>query len=216
MRPRKHGGKAPIATSSLYLRGALTVVNSGVVDIRATYQDVTGSMRLNVTKNQPPSQNQPPPQTRYFTLAGVISDGSTLRAISGAIVSATDSSGTTRTSTTDEGGHYSIATLREGSVSVSITAARFQSANRSTTLSADTQLDVLLTRVTTTPPQSGNSCTSVPSSAACGRPTARAMTGRGRALKTDREPAPRTAGCRVGCVRGPSANNRCVEGGQWA
>jgi hypothetical protein len=92
----------------------------------------------------------PTPQVRTFTLAGVVVDLSG-RAISNATVAATDSTTTRRTSTTDGNGYYSIAPLREGSVSISVTASSYQSTTRTVTLSSDQRLEMTLFSVASPP-----------------------------------------------------------------
>jgi carboxypeptidase family protein len=96
------------------------------------------------------SEPLPEPAARTFTLAGVISDVSG-RPIAGASVAATDSAGTRRTSTTDGAGYYSIAPLREGPVTVAITASGYQLSTRTVSLSGDTRLDLSIAPSVTSP-----------------------------------------------------------------
>ncbi len=92
------------------------------------------------------------PAAKTFTLAGVISNANTSQALGGATVSATDGTGTTRTATTDGNGYYSLPALREGSVSLTVTASSFQSATRTTNLASDMRFDISLTPIPPPPP----------------------------------------------------------------
>jgi len=107
-----------------------------------------GSVSSAANVSQPP----PEPVARTFTLAGVIGDASTLRALRSAAVTARDSTNQSRTVTTDGNGYYSIAPLREGAVSLTITASGYQSTTRSVTLSSDTSYEVLLLPSAAPPP----------------------------------------------------------------
>ena len=100
----------------------------------------TGSATSVATFSQP----APEPVARTFTLAGVIGDLLSGRAVVGATVAATDSTNTRRTSTTDGNGYYSIAPLREGSISVTITATGYQATTRTVALTSDTRFEPLI------------------------------------------------------------------------
>ena len=136
----------------------------------------TGSATSSTTFSQP----APEPVARNFTLAGVISDFSG-RPVSAATVAATDSTNTRRTSTTDGNGYYSIAPLREGSVTVTVTATGYQSSTRAVTLTGDLRLELLIAP-TSTPPTASLSC-GAPAVVTCingghqGTPTARCADG---------------------------------------
>jgi len=133
----------------------------------------------------------PPPQTT-FTIAGVVSEEPGGKAIVGASVGVVDGVNAGRSGTTDGNGYYSIPGLRGGSFTLRATKAGYETADRGLTLSADTPVDLRMRASAPAPvppppapvppptPPSGDgvTCTgSTPSTAPCGRPTARCNDG---------------------------------------
>ena len=157
--------------------GTLNAVTS--VNVTVAWSDDSGRTS-SATSNATFSQPAPEPVARNFTLAGVISDLSG-RPVSAATVAATDGTNTRRTSTTDGNGYYSIAPLREGSVTVIVTATGYQSLNRTVTLTGDLRLELLIAP-NSAPPPTQLSC-GAPAIVTCingghqGTPTARCTDG---------------------------------------
>jgi hypothetical protein len=131
-------------TSSITTSATSVTVTVGWSDDSGRPGSVTGATSI--------SEPAPAPVARTFTLAGVITDVSTMRAIRGATVTARDSTNQSRTGTTDGNGYYSLAPLREGAIALSISATGFQATTRTVTLSADTSYEVLLQPNTVAPP----------------------------------------------------------------
>ena len=135
----------------------------------------SGTVSSSASVTQPP----PPAVVRVFTLVGVISDITAGRAVAGATVAAVDSTSTRRTSVTDGNGYFSIASLREGSIALTITATGYQTTTRTVSLSADTKYDVLVA-ASAQPPVTSLSC-GAPQVVTCingghqGTPTARCV-----------------------------------------
>lgn len=116
---------------------------------------------------------QPAP-ARFFTLVGTVIDAGTVRPVVGATVRAVDARGASLTASTDGNGYYSLVPLVEGAVNLTVTAGGYQTASRSTTLTQDSSLTILIQPTQSTP---GGGCASPPGSADCGRPTARCNDG---------------------------------------
>jgi len=151
------------AIATVSASGVVSLVASGTFQVRAVYQGTTGSRDL-VSSVTPPPLN--------FAIDGLVKDSSG-RPIGSASVVATDSAGTRHTRTADGGGYFHMAPVRSGAVSFSFAAIGFNATTRSVTLTADMRLsDTVLTAVAPPPPSSSMTCTNVPSSAPCGRPTA--------------------------------------------
>jgi hypothetical protein len=92
---------ATIATVSA--TGVLTVLGSGQVEVRATYQNVTGAMNLLVSAPRPTT----------FAISGVaIETPPSGKVVSGVVVQVTEGPDAGQTATTDEGGLYRFASLR--------------------------------------------------------------------------------------------------------
>lgn len=154
------------ALASISASGAMQALASGDIQVRATYQGVSGTRDLRLTVTP----------VRTFTLAGVVADMNG-RALAGASVSARDEAGNTRSGTTNGDGYFSLAPLREGSVTVNVSASGYVATSRTVALGSDTRMpDILLAPAATTPTPS-NSCSGVPSRADCGTPTARCNNG---------------------------------------
>jgi hypothetical protein len=84
--------------------GVLTVVGSGQVDVRATYENVAGSISLLVSG---------PPRPTTFTISGVaIETPPSGKVVSGVVVQVTEGPDAGLTATTDQGGLYRFAALR--------------------------------------------------------------------------------------------------------
>jgi Carboxypeptidase regulatory-like domain/HYDIN/CFA65/VesB-like, Ig-like domain len=158
------GGGAVYAAS--FLSGAIGAGASQAVTVRfkpIAAQNYSGTLTVNGdqtsgintlpisgtgTNPAPP----PAPAAAAFTLAGVILDSASERALRGAVVTATDSVSNRRSSTTDGNGYYSIPALREGAVSVTVSATGYQTLTRSVTLTADTNFGMFVAPNAAPPP----------------------------------------------------------------
>jgi hypothetical protein len=111
--------------------GAVTVVGTGDVELRATYQNIAGTMRVAVTKT-------PPPAT--FVLTGIVRDSSTRMPLAGVEVRMIgDSDGRT---TTDQVGGYTLDGLPAGRIFVEFTKGSYQLLEISVTMVGNVQWDV--------------------------------------------------------------------------
>jgi hypothetical protein len=98
--------------------GVLTVVGTGEVDVRATYQGVTGSLRLLV--------NRPPSGTTY-TLSGRVREVAPGgRALTGAIATITSGPNTGSVAVSDELGMYRFPLLSSGRFNLEIQKDGYQ------------------------------------------------------------------------------------------
>jgi Carboxypeptidase regulatory-like domain len=96
------------------------------VRVAVTFMDpLSQTGTATATADVPPPVTPPPEPT--FTLAGVVSDESTDRAIRGASVRVLDGSNAGRESSTDSNGYDSIPGLITGSFTVRATADRYES-----------------------------------------------------------------------------------------
>jgi hypothetical protein len=110
------------------------------VKVAVTFMDPLSQIgTATATADVPPPVTPPPEPT--FTLAGVVSDDSTDRAIRGASVRVLDSNG-----------YYSIPGLSTGSFTVRATADRYESRDTGITFDADTRLDLKLRPINNNPP----------------------------------------------------------------
>lgn len=151
------------------------------VQVQLVFTATTGIAGAATQTADVPALAPLPPAARFFTLAGVVTDANTMRPVGGATVRAADTVGTSRTSVTDGNGYYSAPTLREGSVSLLITAIGYQIANRTVSLSGDTRLDILVAPTAPPPPTAPSPPPTTPScgptNASCGVATARCNDG---------------------------------------
>lgn len=90
--------------------GLLTVVHSGRIDVRATYQSVTGSMQLNVEAPQPGP---------LFILSGHVQDNSPDKnPIAGATLRIVSGPDTGATTTSAANGQFGFVALHAGTISL--------------------------------------------------------------------------------------------------
>jgi carboxypeptidase family protein/Big-like domain-containing protein len=108
--------------------GMMTVVGSGDIDVRATYQGVAGSMHLTVHS----------PQT--FTLSGVVAEAPPQ---GGPIVGARVQVVPNDHVFTDAHGVFSIAHVQAGRLILEVTKDGFQTWSNELTISGDTQLPTI-------------------------------------------------------------------------
>jgi hypothetical protein len=108
----------------------------GEADIRATFSNVTGTLRVSVTS--------PPPGT--VTLSGVVTDTITRRPVAGARLEAVTGPNAGRNSTTDGNGFYSLA-LMEDTVLVRVTKTDYETREATFPLRGDVRLDFTMTPI---------------------------------------------------------------------
>jgi len=122
--------------------GVVTVVASGELDVRATYQGASGSLHLLVTM---PPVIAPPPQT--FTLRGLVGEAVPFpQAIVGARIQLSAGAH----AFTDELGAFTLAGILPGRAIIEVTKDFYQTWTDEIEITADTQLSITLVR---TPPQ---------------------------------------------------------------
>lgn len=153
--------------------GMVSAVGAGDADIRATYQNVTGSARITVTRST-------------FRLCGnVREDGG--GGLNGARVEFTDGSNAGKNATTNGAGDYCINDALPGGFTVRASLSGFDNQNLGVGISADTTLNFTLRRNATpvpnppgpTPPGPSPdpvngicNAAAYPSTASCGTPSA--------------------------------------------
>src|SRR5258708_90327 len=104
------------STVSISSTGWVTILALGTVYVRATYQNVSGSMQVRVT---------PPPPAKYF-LSGVVREVQpTSRPIAGAMVRITSGPDMGAHAISDANGLYAITGLSRGFAAVETTAAGY-------------------------------------------------------------------------------------------
>ena len=108
------------------------MVGTGFVELRATYQNVAGTMGVAVTKAPPP----------LFALVGVVRDSSTGAPVAGAqLLMVGDYSDRT---TTDQAGMYTLRDLPLGRIFVEVTKSGYHLLEISPTIIGDGLQDVSL------------------------------------------------------------------------
>jgi hypothetical protein len=151
--------------------GMVTAVAPGEADISASYQSITGRMKITVVP-------------RTANLCGVVreSGGGGIR---GARVEVRDGANAGRTTDSDNGGNYCLNQLEAGNFTLRISLSGYEAVEQFVALSANVTLDVSLRRSSSpaptpppnpnpTPSPNGAQCNAAayPSSAPCGSPSA--------------------------------------------
>jgi hypothetical protein len=117
--------------------GAVTGVAPGDADITATFQTISGRARVSVVR----------PASGTFTISGALRDGTSGGVLPNVLVQAADSTGATHSAMTDASGGYAIAGVSPGPVTLTVTITSYEPMARTVSVSADTRVDLLLTRV---------------------------------------------------------------------
>jgi hypothetical protein len=100
--------------------GVLTVLHSGQVDVRATYQNVTGSMSMTLTAEPPPGS------PTLIILAGIVSETPPgAKSIDGVTVRVTDGPGAGRSTVTDGQGRFGFTEFPAGQVGLEAVKAGY-------------------------------------------------------------------------------------------
>lgn len=122
------------AVAGVTASGLVTAIAAGDADITATYRTISGKLRVTIARPA-------------FTISGTLHDGTSGGVLPRVVVQAVDSSGTTRSTTTDAAGAYAISGVAPGTVTLTITAASYIPMVQTANVSADTRVDLVLTRV---------------------------------------------------------------------
>jgi hypothetical protein len=122
------------AIATISSTGLLTIVASGDMEARATYQGVSGSMRLTVTR------------TPRFAVSGIAHEASPdSRLLAGVQVRITDGPDAGQSVVTDANGRFQFAALSAGVVAVEANKGGYDSWKvANLTIDSDRQLDVVL------------------------------------------------------------------------
>ena len=128
------------SVASVSAIGAVTGVAAGDADITATYQTISGKARVTVVR--------PTPGT--FTISGTLRDGTSGGILPNVLVQVTDNTGTTRAARSDASAGYAISGVSSGPVTLTVTATSYQPITQTTSVSADTRADLVLTRLVPT------------------------------------------------------------------
>ncbi len=118
------------AIATVSSTGLVTAVTAGVAEIRATYQNVTGS--LQITVNKPPT----------YTLTGTVTETAphSTTPLNGARVEIIDGANQGKFSLTDSKGQYQITTVLAGSFNVRASLDGYDNTTKLITLNANTTL----------------------------------------------------------------------------
>jgi len=126
------------AVATVSSTGMVTAVAQGLVEIRATYFNVTGTLTFEVGGPTP------------FTLRGTVTDNTTGRILTNAFVGAHDTNGGASLAQTDSLGRYTLS-LPRGTVTLSVGATGYLDMAQTIVLLADTTLDFRLMPVAVCP-----------------------------------------------------------------
>jgi len=118
----------------------VTGVVAGEADIAATYQTLSGRVHVTIAR--------PTPGT--FTISGTLRDGSSGGILPRVLVQAADGTGTIRTATSDASGGYEISGVSPGPMTLSVNITSYERLTQTTTVSANTRIDLVLTRLVPT------------------------------------------------------------------
>jgi hypothetical protein len=128
------------SVASVSASGAVTGVAAGDADITATYQTISGKAQVTVVR--------PAPST--FTISGTLRDGPSGGVLPKVLIQAADSTGTTRSAMTDASGGYAISGVSPGPVKLTVAIPGYQPITQTASVSADTRVDLVLTRLVPT------------------------------------------------------------------
>lgn len=115
--------------------GMVTAVATGTADITATYQGVTGSLRVTI------AATPPPPAPSGFSVSGTIKDASTSAAVPGATVTIKNAPAF---ALSDANGRYRVNVSAAGTFVVRVTKVGYEAAEVSVVVSGDTVADVMM------------------------------------------------------------------------
>ena len=123
------------AIATVTAAGFVTAVANGQAMIRATYEGVTGSVRVTVA--------DPAPVSTTFSVSGTISDAVSSAPIAGASVTV---DGIPAFAVTDGNGRYRFTGLKEGKYTLRVAKTGYAAAQLSVVVSGDTLANLTLTK----------------------------------------------------------------------
>ena len=123
------------AAAEVAAGGAVRAVSAGTADIRATFNNVNGSLRLEVV----------PAPVVLPGIAGRVTDATTNQPIGRVEVAVLDGPNAGRQTLTDDAGNYSLTSLTMGSFTVRFVKDGYVTQTRGLTLTADTRIELALT-----------------------------------------------------------------------
>lgn len=116
--------------------GVVTAVAAGEAEIRATYQSVTGGLRVTVASTPPA-----PPAPTTFSVSGTIRDAAGSTPIGGATVTVKNAPAFVLS---DAKGQYRVNGMRAGTIVLRVMKAGYEAAEMAVTVAADTTADVMM------------------------------------------------------------------------
>jgi len=126
--------------------GVLTVLHSGEVDVRATFQNTTGAMHLTLNAPQPPPTGEP-----MFILSGTVHDvTSDAKPLAGATVKLVAGPDAPKSVVTPDNGHYGFLPLHNGTFTLEATKEGYAPMRMDIVVDRDREIDIAMTPVTTT------------------------------------------------------------------
>ena len=123
-----------IAIATVGSSGMVTAVGPGTVEISATYEGVRGVRTISVAARA------------RVTVSGLVSDAAGGGILPNVTVAILDGVNQARAISTDANGAYSLSNLLAGTFTISASAGGYTTVSRQTTASADTRVDLQLTR----------------------------------------------------------------------
>jgi lipopolysaccharide export system protein LptA len=128
------------AIATVNASGMVTGVAPGEVDVTATYQTVAGALHVRIANAE----------SRTFSITGTVTDGTTGGVLPNVDVQAAESGGKTTTVRTNGAGAYALNGVAAGPVVLSAAPVSYEPKTVNITLSANSVVDIVLTRTTCT------------------------------------------------------------------
>jgi hypothetical protein len=127
------------AIATVNASGMVTGVAPGEVDVTATYQTVAGALHVRIAAD-----------SRTFSITGTVTDGTTGGVLPNVDVQAAESGGKTTTAKTNGAGAYALNGIAAGPVVLSAAPVSYEPKTVNVTLSANSVVDIVLTRTSCT------------------------------------------------------------------
>jgi hypothetical protein len=133
--------------ASISAGGVLTVLHSGDVEVRATFQSTSGAMHLTLTAPQPP-----PAGEGMFILSGTVRDVTdNTKALAGVTVTLVAGPDAPKSVVTPDNGHFGFLPLHGGTFSLEATKTGYAPMRMDgIVVDRDREIDIAMTPVSTT------------------------------------------------------------------
>src|SRR5262249_22152646 len=124
------------AVATVSSAGLVTAVSAGVADITATYQNVSGSARINIVR----------PAPVVFEVAGEVRDATSGGVLPNIVVQVVDGENAGKSARTAANGTYSLSALTPGSMTVNASGADYVTTSQSIVVNGNIRVDFVLPR----------------------------------------------------------------------